>query len=145
MPRAGTEGYRPGASRLERNHLLAHSLSCVQESFANIIRLEHRMLAKDLFVYTGLWPGEKLAEDLWTSTEDLEATAQGSWSSARPRPRRPTSSGSMESLERSRGRSGRTGRSLTIVPVSGRVLRLPRPMFSDGPRLEGVRRLVREG
>ena len=27
-------------------------------------------------VYTGLRPGEKLAEELWTGTEDLDATAQ---------------------------------------------------------------------
>jgi flavin-dependent dehydrogenase len=49
----------------------------IAEMARDLVRLSGLELGRDIeFVYTGLRPGEKLSEDLWSGSEDLEPTAQ---------------------------------------------------------------------
>jgi FlaA1/EpsC-like NDP-sugar epimerase len=49
----------------------------IAEMARDLVRLSGLEPGRDIeIVYTGLRPGEKLAEELWTGTEDLEPTVQ---------------------------------------------------------------------
>ena len=49
----------------------------ITEMARDLVRLSGLEPGRDIeIVYTGLRPGEKLTEDLWTGTEELEPTVQ---------------------------------------------------------------------
>ena len=107
----------------------------IAEMARDLVRLSGLEPGRDIEVVdTGLRPGEKPAEELWSCTEDLEATAQDKLLVIR-RPEAEAASlprllGQMESLER----LAKAGGVEHIIPALRRVVPEYEPMPVDAAR-----------